>query len=230
MFSLGERLKTLREERKLTQAELAKALDIKNQSVVAYWETDRNKPPIDRLVQLCDFFDVSADYFLGRSERTTILSKEEDKLISMVRSLDARGKRTVYNIAKSEYETIREIGASVEYDGVSIDDSITESIKHVQTENFFPTINKSHPEYAEMREKTKELLALRREVGASAEGITRFLWMLGYGSRVRLIDVTGILRGLKTPHPIVYKHIKAYLTKDFTVKIKEHKDGDANNG
>lgn len=64
IMDFGIRLKELRKERKVTQAELAKALGC-SQSMVAQWETHRNKPTEDFIVKTAKFFDVSADYLLG---------------------------------------------------------------------------------------------------------------------------------------------------------------------
>ena len=53
----GERLKTLRKERKISQKDLAKYLDI---SVRGYqfYESEDNEPNIKMLTKLADFYDV----------------------------------------------------------------------------------------------------------------------------------------------------------------------------
>lgn len=63
-MDFGIRLKELRTERKVTQTELAKALGC-SQSMIAQWETHRNKPTEDFIVKAAKFFGVSADYLLG---------------------------------------------------------------------------------------------------------------------------------------------------------------------
>lgn len=65
MFS--ERLKTIRKERGLTQADLAKLIGIKK-AAITRWESGSREPNFTRLVELCDALDVSSDYLLGRTE------------------------------------------------------------------------------------------------------------------------------------------------------------------
>ena len=55
----------LRKEKNISQAVLAKQLDV-SFAVVCYWETDRSEPTAPNLLKLADYFDVSADYLLGR--------------------------------------------------------------------------------------------------------------------------------------------------------------------
>ncbi|MDR3263226.1 MAG: helix-turn-helix domain-containing protein [Clostridiales bacterium] len=67
MKIFAERLLELRQEAKISQAQLAKAIDV-SFSVVCYWETDRSEPTIVNLLKLAKYFDVSADYLIGLSD------------------------------------------------------------------------------------------------------------------------------------------------------------------
>jgi len=62
-----ERLKVLREAKGLNQQGLALKLNI-SQSSISYYETGERKPDLDTLIQLSDFFDVSIDYLVCRSD------------------------------------------------------------------------------------------------------------------------------------------------------------------
>lgn len=62
-----ERLKLLRSQRKLSQAQLAKKLNI-SQGSVAGWEILKAEPGHTRLCQIADLFGVSIDYLLGRTD------------------------------------------------------------------------------------------------------------------------------------------------------------------
>ena len=64
---MGERLKALRAERGLTLKEVAQALEIHLMTYAHYEHGDR-EPSIETLKKLCDFYDVSADYLIGRKE------------------------------------------------------------------------------------------------------------------------------------------------------------------
>ena len=63
----GERLKTLRKERKISQKDLAKYLDISVRGYQSY-ESEDNEPNIKMLTKLADFYDVSIDYLVGRTD------------------------------------------------------------------------------------------------------------------------------------------------------------------
>lgn len=67
MKVFAERLLELRTMKKISQASLAKSLNV-SYAVVCYWETDRSEPTAPNLVKIADFFDVSVDYLLGRSD------------------------------------------------------------------------------------------------------------------------------------------------------------------
>ncbi len=60
-------LKDLREDRDLTQQQVADVLGT-SQTMYARYERGANELPIHHLLVLCDFYNVSADYFLGRKD------------------------------------------------------------------------------------------------------------------------------------------------------------------
>ncbi|MDU0963582.1 MAG: helix-turn-helix transcriptional regulator [Peptostreptococcus anaerobius] len=64
--TFGGRLRTLREEQNLTQTELAKKFNMSPPSISQY-EKDIRSPDFTLLLKLADFFDVSTDYLLGRT-------------------------------------------------------------------------------------------------------------------------------------------------------------------
>ena len=63
-----ERMRALREDNDLTQATLAKIIN-KSQQGYNHIETGRAELKIDDLIKLCDFYNVSADYFIGRKNK-----------------------------------------------------------------------------------------------------------------------------------------------------------------
>lgn len=67
MKVLSVRLKELREESGLSQQALAKRIGV-SQKAVDFWEKSVNEPKASYIVALCDFFDISADYLLGRTD------------------------------------------------------------------------------------------------------------------------------------------------------------------
>lgn len=59
-----ERLRQIREDRDLTQAEIGKLLD-KSQQGYNHIETGRAELKMEDLATLCRFYNLSADYILG---------------------------------------------------------------------------------------------------------------------------------------------------------------------
>jgi len=60
----GDRLKKLRQRKKLSQKELTDRLNL-NRSTYARYETSSTQPDFDTLKVLADYFNVTTDYLLG---------------------------------------------------------------------------------------------------------------------------------------------------------------------
>ncbi|MCI9242847.1 MAG: helix-turn-helix transcriptional regulator [Lawsonibacter sp.] len=67
MPKFSERLKALRKERGLKQREMAEICGLKMRGYQQY-EYDETYPTVPGLVFLADYFDVSTDYLLGRTD------------------------------------------------------------------------------------------------------------------------------------------------------------------
>ena len=67
MSDFALRMKELRKEKKLKQSEMAEILGIKERSYQCYEYRERY-PDVPGLVAIADFFDVSLDYLMGRSD------------------------------------------------------------------------------------------------------------------------------------------------------------------
>ena len=61
------RMRNLREDRDLTQREVAKIIN-KSQQGYSHIEEGRAELKIEDLIKLCKFYGVSADYFIGLTE------------------------------------------------------------------------------------------------------------------------------------------------------------------
>lgn len=57
-------LRDLREDRDLTQSQVAEYLGT-SQTMYARYERGANELPLRHLIKLCEFYNVSADYILG---------------------------------------------------------------------------------------------------------------------------------------------------------------------
>ena len=62
------RLKTLRKERNVSQLKLALDLNM-NQNSISRYETGEREADYETLIQFADYFDVSLDYLLGRTDK-----------------------------------------------------------------------------------------------------------------------------------------------------------------
>lgn len=67
MNIIADRLRALRGTVNLSQAKLAKALEI-HQSAINRYEHDQTDPSFETLLRYADFFDVSMDYIFGRTD------------------------------------------------------------------------------------------------------------------------------------------------------------------
>ena len=61
------RLKELRRSRRITQLKLAMALNL-TQNTVSRYETGEREPGIAELVRIADYFHISVDYLLERTD------------------------------------------------------------------------------------------------------------------------------------------------------------------
>lgn len=86
-MSIGERIYKLRDERRLSQDELADRIGVSRQTI-SNWETDKVRPDTDKLLTLCKEFDVSADYLLfGKEEIADIPKRESRPALFLVLSI-----------------------------------------------------------------------------------------------------------------------------------------------
>jgi HTH-type transcriptional regulator, competence development regulator len=78
---LGERIAKLRKEKKLSQYDLAERLGF-SRGKLANYEQGSRQPDYDTLEKIADYFEVTTDYLLGRTDKRD--GKFEDKKINKV--------------------------------------------------------------------------------------------------------------------------------------------------
>lgn len=83
----GNRLKLLREERKMKQEELAKILSMST-SAIGMYERNEREPNNELTIKLADFFNVSTDYLLGKSDIRNSKNSDSDKLVITLSTKD----------------------------------------------------------------------------------------------------------------------------------------------
>lgn len=118
MFSI--KLKTLREEKRISQRDLAKILGI-SQGSVGNWEAGTREPDFKTVKKIADFFDVSIDYLIGRNVPTNIetFTRQPAKVESFDRK-DAQKKEAPSDLFKETEEAY--IKMLAEEEGTSVDD------------------------------------------------------------------------------------------------------------
>lgn len=96
---LSTRLRSLRTQRGLSQADLASFLHISRMTYTQY-ESGHREPGLQTLIDLADFYQISTDYLLGLSAfpRVPDLSGDELFLLSGLDSLSASRRTEVFHI------------------------------------------------------------------------------------------------------------------------------------
>lgn len=100
------KIKELRTEKGIDQQTLARALKIGKGSI-SNWEVGRTEPSIDYILSLADYFEVSTDYLLGRSNDLGIvqtnanLTQFENMLLSVVGKLSRDDQFQVLGFAQA---------------------------------------------------------------------------------------------------------------------------------
>ena len=69
-----KRIRDLREDHDKTQMEIAEVLAT-SQTMYARYERGANELPIRHLLTLCDYYNVSADYILCRTDAQRLIKK-----------------------------------------------------------------------------------------------------------------------------------------------------------
>jgi CheY-like chemotaxis protein len=75
-INFAENLKKVRKEKKLSQYELARKMDIA-QSTVGMWETRKRTPKLDEIAKLAGVLDITIDLLIGSKEKTVEIVSNE---------------------------------------------------------------------------------------------------------------------------------------------------------
>lgn len=66
-MELKEALRRIRKQKKTTQVQAAQAAGV-SKAMYQFYEYGKNEPTASVLIALADYFDVSLDYLVGRSD------------------------------------------------------------------------------------------------------------------------------------------------------------------
>ena len=98
----GEKLKLLRNSKKLSQMQLATLIDVKHNSV-SDWEHNRHYPDVHIILKLCDILETTPNYLITDIEVEENLYNEESiaRLLSYYSKLSDKDKETVNQLVES---------------------------------------------------------------------------------------------------------------------------------
>lgn len=99
-MGLVERIKLLANEKKMTISELERKTDLGN-GTISRWDT--RTPGVDKLNKVANFFDVSTDYLLGRTDKRRyydLTDKEQNDIMlqaeQLLEGLDSKAETNYY--------------------------------------------------------------------------------------------------------------------------------------
>lgn len=104
------RLKDLRLARKLNQKEAASILGIA-QPTLSGWETGRTQIDYDNLLKIADYYGVTLDYLLGRTEENKESSAKEEK-----NELTSQEKEHLKNYRQLDADAKFRIDSQIEFE------------------------------------------------------------------------------------------------------------------
>ena len=99
------RIKSLRLKNKLTQTELAKYLNVA-QNTISYWEQGKYDIDNESLTKLADLFRCSTDYLLGRETKNPVTENDDGKSENII-VIHRNGKRHVYHLSKEKLDALK---------------------------------------------------------------------------------------------------------------------------
>lgn len=95
---IGQRIKEVRTDRKLTQEKLAEITGV-NVSHISNIETNKVKVSLTLLVQICNALDTTLDYLL-ENEYHNPTSVTEKELFNVIKDMQKEKQETLLRIAK----------------------------------------------------------------------------------------------------------------------------------
>lgn len=104
---VGARLKGLREDKRMSQYELADAIGISRESIARY-ETGKRGLSVDVLDLYAQYFEKSADYFLygEKKENSLTVSFDIDIIVRMLGKVPEEMQDMVYSMVMGMLEKI----------------------------------------------------------------------------------------------------------------------------
>lgn len=74
-MEITQRIRNIREDKDLTQQQVADGIGIKREQYRRY-ETGENEMKVNHILKLCNFYNLSADYIMGLTEKENPMPTE----------------------------------------------------------------------------------------------------------------------------------------------------------
>lgn len=106
-MTLGENIKKLREENKMSMMQLAKILNVSDAGICK-WENGQHEPKASYIVAIANYFGITTDELLGRENYATgivevvgeQLTNDEKELLELYRKMNFQNKNQLIGFAK----------------------------------------------------------------------------------------------------------------------------------
>jgi len=106
--SLGNRIKYLREKHNISQIEFSKKIGVSN-AVLSRYESGDRKPDYDILQIIADYFEVSTDYLLGRTDIPALTPQEKEEAEFQAFANDPELNVFYKELPESDEEAVRKL-------------------------------------------------------------------------------------------------------------------------
>ena len=102
--SFPETLSTLRRERNISQRCAAAELGI-SQALLSHYENGAREPGLQFVCRACDYYGVSADYLLGRTDQPTLPTEQIERLRLAVRAMQSTAEQAAHALSSLTGDT-----------------------------------------------------------------------------------------------------------------------------
>ena len=96
--SFPEILSALRREKSINQRTAAADLGI-SQALLSHYENGAREPGLQFVCRACDYYGVSADYLLGRTDQPTLPTEQIERLRLAVRAMQSTAEQAAHALS-----------------------------------------------------------------------------------------------------------------------------------
>ena len=96
ILNIGERITLLRKKKKLSQADLANAIEA-SRDMIGKYERNDNLPSVEVAFKLAEVFEVTIDYLLGKGQYATF-DKESLERLEDIENLDSNTRKILFEV------------------------------------------------------------------------------------------------------------------------------------